>query len=286
MISSAPPSYLEAVDGKPEACGAGGQPNFCTQCGHASSGGAYCGNCGLLLVQTTQPVGYGGPQMPASPPIIQPQQPVEVFPPSLTVDIEHKHDMAYKDGNRLIYDFEKVGCCPWDRPGLQPQVKDQLPWELEQKGITAHQWREWMMALMENQKRAPSVVGCLCIFCFPAGLVQSILCACLCPISMDQPLKCLPCFYGDWYVGLRQWQDNVNAVLNRHGMHVKLMTYKPHNRAPKSKMHANRVTGKDEKYEMSFMVISLTPEETEKLKYESWDHGVNDTCTSGIGRCL
>ena len=139
---------------------------------------------------------------------------------------------------------------------------------------------------MKIQKRAPSIVGCLCMFCIPGGVAQSILCALFCPISMDHCLTCLPCFYGDWYVGLKKWQDDVNFILNQHDMHVKLITYKPWQKAPMSKLHGSRVAGKDHNYEMSMMVISLTEDETEKLKIESWDQGVHDTCTSGIGRLL
>ena len=103
---------------------------------------------------------------------------------------------------------------------------------------------------------------------------------------MDHCLKRLPCCYGDWYAGMRKWQDEVNSVLNQYDMHVKLMTYKPGSRAPKSKLYGTRIAGKGQDYEMSMMVISLTPDETEKLQIESWDHGVNDGCTSGIGRLL
>ena len=94
------------------------------------------------------------------------------------------------------------------------------------------------------------------------------------------------CCYGDWYVGLHKWQADVNSVLNHHNMHVKLMTYKPWQKAPKSMLHGSRIAGKDHNYEMSMMVISLTEDETQKLKMESWDQGVNDGCTSGIGRVL
>ena len=69
-------------------------------------------------------------------------------------------------------------------------------------------------------------------------------------------------------------------------MHLKLMTYKPWQKAPMSIMRQDRTTGKDHNYEMSMMVIALTEEEAMKLKCESWDHGVNDGCTSGIGRIL
>ena len=194
--------------------------------------------------------------------------------------------MAYKVGNRLIYDFEKIACCPWQLVGIDTRVKDQLPWELMAKGITTYQWRDWMLELMKIQKMATSIVGCLCIFCFPGFVPQSILCALFCPISMDHFFKWLPCCYGDWYVELRRWQNNVNFVLNQNDMHLKLITYKPWQKAPKSKLHGDRIAGKNHDYEMSMMVISLTEAETEKLKIQSWDQGVNDTCTSGIGRVL
>ena len=194
--------------------------------------------------------------------------------------------MAYKEGDRLIYDFEKVPCCPFETVGLDPKVAESIPWELEDAGITEDQWRRWMNELMEIQKLSPSVAGCLCMFCFPGFIPQSLLCALFCPISMDHPCSCLPCCYGDWYAGLRNWQREVNEVLNLRDMHLKLMTYKPWQKAPMSIMRQDRTTGKDDNYEMSMMVIALTEEEAMKLKCESWDHGVNDGCTSGIGRIL
>jgi len=285
MESSDPPTYKEATT-PPNVVS--NQTSFCQHCGKAAFGGNYCAYCGRLLVQTAQPVS-SGPQISYNklPPIANMQQPAIIaLPTSTEPDIQHKNDLAYKDGNRLIYDFEKVACCPGQIVGLDPRVKDELPWELESKGITKDQWRDWMVLLMDNQKLAPSIAGCLCMFCCPGLIPQSILCAMFCPISMNHCLKWLPCCYGDWYIGLRRWQDDVNYVLNQHDMHVKLMTYKPFQKAPKSKMHGSRIAGKDHNYEMSMMVISLTETETEKLKMESWDHGVNDGCTSGIGRIL
>ena len=57
-------------------------------------------------------------------------------------------------------------------------------------------------------------------------------------------------------------------------------------RAPKSVGYNDRVAGKDENYEMSMLIIALTATESQKLMEESWDEGVNDGCTSGIGRIL
>ena len=59
------------------------------------------------------------------------------LPPITTVQQAefHKYDMAYKDGNRLIYDSEKVACCPGQVVGLDPLVADAIPWELEKEGI-------------------------------------------------------------------------------------------------------------------------------------------------------
>ena len=295
MESTEPPTYVEATNSSPSAppilnyCNIiGVEGNSCNDCGYEASCGNYCPNCGRLLVQTTQPMS-SAQQLNHNnklPPINTQRQTMIAIPSPARPDTKHKYDMAYKVGNRLIYDFEKVACCPWQVVGVDPRVKDQLPWELDQIGITADQWRNWMLELMENQKRAPSIVGCLSMFCLPGFVAQSILCAMLCPISMDHGLKWLPCCYGDWYAGLRRWQDDVNIVLNRNDMHVKLITYKPWQKAPNSKLHGNRIAGKDHNYEMCMMIISLTEAETEKLKMESWDHGVHDTCTSGIGRIL
>ena len=195
-------------------------------------------------------------------------------------------DMAVVQGNRLIIDFEKVSCCMLNEVGLHPQVKHNIPLEISSKGISEHTWFKWMSQLDEIQKKSPSICGCLIMFCFPGGLVQSILCALLCPLSMDHCFSRLPCCYGDWYGALRGWMDDVNNTLNRVDMHAKLMTYKPFNNAPKSRLFGDRTSGKDHNYEMSFLVIALTKDESMKLQQESWDHGVNDKCTSGIGRCL
>ena len=124
------------------------------------------------------------------------------------------------------------------------------------------------------------------MFCLPGFIPQFFFCLFFCPISMDHSFKWLPCCYGDWHVGLQKWQDDVNFVLNRNDMHVKLITYKPWQIAPKSKLHYRRIVGKNHDYEMSMMVISLTKAETEKLKMQSWNQGVNNTYISGIGRVL
>ena len=321
MESTDPPTYIEATNMSPPTAPQFLETKSCSDCGDLASYGNYCHNCGRLLVQTTQPMS-SAPQLNTNntklPPITTrvvggsansggsrltdlpqsvtaPQAPTDLntqrqtmvaIPSPVTLDTKHKYDMAYKVENRLIYDFEKVACCPWQVVGLATGVEHQLPWELATKGITANQWRDWMLELMENQKRAPSIVGCLSMFCLPGFIPQSILCVLFCPISMDHSFKWLPCCYGDWYAGLRKWQDDVNSVLNRNDMHVKLITYKPWQKAPNSKLHGNRIAGKNHDYEMSMMVISLTEDETEKLKMQSWDQGVNDTCTSGIGRVL
>ena len=195
-------------------------------------------------------------------------------------------DMAVKQGNRLIIDFEKVACCMLREVGLHPHVKHNIPLEIEAKGITDDTWLQWMSKLDKIQKKAPSVCGCLIMFCFPGLFVQSTLCALLCPLSMDHMFSWLPCCYGDWYAALRRWMDEVNATLNQIDMHAELMTYKPFNNAPRSRLFGDRTAGKDHNYEMSFLVIALTKEESVKLQQEGWDHGVNDKCTSGIGRCL
>merc|ERR1719427_751714 len=92
---------------------------------------------------------------------------------------------------------------------------------------------------------------------------------------------------GDWYQALRTWQDTVNRELNSLGMHAKLVTYRPHWNAPRSKLYEERTRGKNHKYEMSFLVVSLTQEESEVLKEESWNHGVVCTCLLGCqGRCV
>lgn len=136
-------------------------------------------------------------------------------------------DKGKKIGDRLIIDFEKASCCPWELVGLDPDCKNYIPEELRKKGITQNMWVEWCHDLMKIQKKAPSIAGCLCIFCFPGFIPQCILCAMFCPTSANHCLKWLPCFYGDWYEGLEKWQREVNEVLNPLDMHAKLRTYKP-----------------------------------------------------------
>ena len=136
-------------------------------------------------------------------------------------------DKAIRIGDRLIIDFEKIACCPWQTVGLDKDCRNYIPEELRLKGITQDMWEEWCDKLMKHQKKATSIAGCLCLFCFPGFIPQCILCAIFCPISADHPLKFLPCCYGDWYVGLNKWQREVNRVLNPKDMHAKLRTYKP-----------------------------------------------------------
>ena len=136
-------------------------------------------------------------------------------------------DKGKKIGNRLIIDFEKVSCCPWERVGLDPDCKNYIPEELRVKGISQDMWEDWCDDLMKVQNKAPSVGGCLCMFCFPGLIPQSFLCMIFCPLSADHCLKWLPCCYGDWHVALEKWQRKVNAVLNKKDLHAKLKTYKP-----------------------------------------------------------
>ena len=139
-------------------------------------------------------------------------------------------DKAVRIGNRLVLDFEKHACLPCNVVGLDQDCKYYIPHELAEKGITASQWHEWCRDLDKVQRKSPSIYGCVCLFCFPAGLVQSILCAALCPISAHHCLDWLPCCYGDWHYGIARWQSKVNETLLAKSMMCKLKTYKPHNR--------------------------------------------------------
>ena len=199
-------------------------------------------------------------------------------------------DMGVRVGERLIYDFEKLGthCCGIGA-GIHPQVKREVPIELSSKGITGEEWYHWMSELNEIQILSPSEGGMRIMFCFPGLCVQALLCSIFCPVSMNHCLSWLPCCYGDWYDELREWMRTVNKTLNTHGMHAKILTYKPYTSAPNSKLYQLRVSSRPRDnrytYEMTFLVIALTPNESKILKYESWDHGVNDCTTAGIGRC-
>ena len=136
-------------------------------------------------------------------------------------------DKAVRIGDRLIIDFEKIACCPWEVVGLDSHCRDHIPRELSVKGISQDTWTEWCDELMQAQKKSSSIVGCLCIFCFPGFIPQCILCTIFCPISAAHCLTWLPCCYGDWYVTLGKWMRKVNRELNQKDMHAKLKTYKP-----------------------------------------------------------
>ena len=141
-----------------------------------------------------------------------------------------RQDKSLRQGDRLIIDFEKVSCCPWETTGLPADCEDYIPEELYSKGITNQMWHEWCTKLNGIQAKSPSVAGCLCLFCIPGFIAQCVLCAIYSPTSAHHPCDCLPCFYGDWYHELKKWQRNVNYELNKRGMHAKLKTYKPHSR--------------------------------------------------------
>uniref|UniRef100_A0A7M5URM1 Uncharacterized protein n=1 Tax=Clytia hemisphaerica TaxID=252671 RepID=A0A7M5URM1_9CNID len=317
MAMPEPPPY-SATQGYPGM----ERPNFCSKCGtnvDMNPAVYHCTSCGNNVIPAPQSY-YVTPQPGNAPPlphhvVVQPgnhtppmlvntkqPEPVTKQPTgdgvnpafiatgegsSSSVVTQAGSGLIYyvvKD-NRLIIDFEKVSCCPWQTVGIRPENINQVPQQLATKGINGDQWKKWMIDLMKVQKKAPSVVGCLTIFCCPGFLAQTVLCAMLCPTSMSHPLDCLPCCYGDWYTGLKAWLNDVNAVLNPKDMHAKFMTYKQHSNAPRSRFYADRTAGKKNgEYEMSFLAISLTKSASEKLISESWDHGVNDGCTSGIGR--
>lgn len=203
-----------------------------------------------------------------------------------TYQPNNPNDMSVLIGDRLIYDFERSSCWPGQVTGLEAQVKDNVHPLLVERGVTAQQWHQWMSELERAQEKAGSVAGCLCTACFPFGVIQTLVCLMCCPLSMNHALSWLPCCYGDWYEALRKWTDNVNGTLRTMGMYAQLVTYKPFSLAPKSKFYARRSAGKGRDYEMSFLVIALTPTESATLEQEGWDHGVHDACMSGRGRCL
>ena len=277
---AAPPPYSDATSSLFQASN---KPNFCSNCGKKLDS-TLCPTCGLYAVPPPEPI-QTQPGIGFSPSSVTPitqETHNECIPTQSTSSLQF-----YKIfDNRLIIDFEKVSCTPCQTVGIFDQNLRSCPDPVKKKGISDAQWKKWMEDLMEVQRKAPSVLGCLTIFCFPGFLPQSIICAMCCPTSSSHPLDCLPCFYGDWYRGLDKWMKTVNMELNKIDMHAKLLTYKPHSRAPKSMFHGQRVTGKDHNYEMSFLAIGLNKAASEKLISESWDHGVNDGCMSGHGRIL
>lgn len=211
--------------------------------------------------------------------------------PLSALKLDELGDLGIRVDDRLIYDFEKLGvniCEIGD--GLHPHVKRQLPSELSEKGITQEEWYTWMHSLNEIQLLSPSESGLKLLYCFPGLCVQALCCSMFCPLSMNHCLSSLPVCYGNWYDELRNWMGRVNKTLNENGMHAKLMTYKPYTLAPKSKLYDVRLRHRSRdtiySYEMTFLMIALTPEESKRLKFELWDHGVDDWSTAGIGRCV
>jgi len=306
IMEHAPPPYSIAAPNYPatQIPDPPERQSFCSKCGSKLKEEVNnCTLCGQQIVISMQPVAmYGNyilppplqtyahtPLQPTSTPGAQPatilQQPISGSSHDIPKSTLNMELYIIKD-NRLIIDFEKVSCLPCQTVGVDPRVFNNAPSPLKLKGITDPQWRKWMEDLMEVQKKAPSIVGCMTIFCFPGLLIQTILCACFCPTSASHVLDCLPCFYGDWHSALKAWMESVNKELNPIDMHAKLLTYKPHNSAPRSILYGDRTAGKNGDYEMSFLVIGLEKQASEKLMIESWDHGVNDGCTSGIGRVL
>jgi len=189
-------------------------------------------------------------------------------------------------GDRLIFDFEK-----WRQggheTGLLPQeAKMQAPAELKDR-VSDGKWREWMAELDAAHSKGRSISELALLYFFPGCGLQYICCCLCCPISMSHSCDFLPWCLGDWHGGLRQWAENVSEYLESFGMHAKLVTYQPYWDAPRSKMYDQRVYRKNHKYEMSFLVISLSHEESEKLRGEDWNHGVRCTCLLGCkGRAV
>lgn len=209
------------------------------------------------------------------------------FEENLPAQPEPAQDMAARIGDRLIYDFEKHACCRnTEVIGLPVRAKHVLAVELLQRDISRGEWYEWLEELEEIQSHSPTICCVLSTLCFPFSLAQCLFCVMCCPLSRRHPLDFLPCCFGDWHDALREWMLKVNRTLNSRGMHAKFITYKPFPTAPRSKLYDQRICEKNQDYEMSFLAISLTEAESRILREESWDHGVNDGCTSGIGRVI
>ena len=224
------------------------------------------------------------PEIPGKDVITEQPTPDEFYedPKRRLRDVEK---LYFREGDRLIYDFEKIAFCWGDHGGLDIGVENQVPEELAEKGITLHEWYGWMSELREVQKMSPTYTGLSFMCCCPLTVLQTIFCVLCCPLSMNHPLKCLPCCHGDWYEGLHKWTEQVNRVLNKIDMYAKLMTYKPYTVAPMSRSHAGRIVHRcGSCYEMSFLVIALTEEESKRLMLERWDHGTNGKCLSCVGR--
>ena len=106
---------------------------------------------------------------------VQTYQTTENFQANAVTHLGFRADMAVRIGDRLIIDFEKLSCCMFEKSGLHPQVKHNIPTEIKSKEITPQIWMNWMSELDEIQQMASSVCGCLMLFCVPCGVMQSIL---------------------------------------------------------------------------------------------------------------
>lgn len=133
---------------------------------------------------------------------------------------EDGEKMYTRVGDRIVFDYEKLVCgsscvscgtCCGTEAGLHPDAKDRVPTELREKGITDAKWAEWMHDLDAAQSLAKSLAQYGCMYFFPGGGLQYILCCLLCPLSMNHSCAVLPCCMGDWYEALRRWMDQVIA---------------------------------------------------------------------------
>ena len=219
---------------------------------------------------------------PTAPDVIYSQPGSYLKPRGTITDVEI---LYHRSGDRLIYDFEKIAVCWGQQSGLNLEVEDNIPQELLERGILPSDWSRWIRELRDTQTLSPTYSGLACICCFPGFLIQTLFCSLCCPISYNHPLTCLPCCYGDWHKSLEDWMRRVNRTLNRHGMHAKFLTHRPPPDTAISKNHTDRVKHKPKScYEMSFLVISLTVEESAKLQKENWAHGTDYWFMPCLGR--
>ena len=203
--------------------------------------------------------------------------------------IENKDATVYvRIGDRLVFDYERLACRCGQPSGIHPDTKHQLPTELQEKGITANTWLQWLTELDDIQSTVRSQMEYLALGCFPGLWFQLLAMICCCPISRPNLCDWLPCCMGHWHQALHDWLEKINGPLGVHGMHAKFVTYRPIFDAPRSKFFEERTQGKNPReYEMSFLVISLTQSETNILQEESWDHMVSAKwCISLQGRVI
>jgi len=183
--------------------------------------------------------------------------------PSCGINAVDQAKFCYKCGNSLIPTYPKAPKRKKKRIKIPMRnifdSDDPLPYhamrnppsELTERGISRHQWKNWMKGLKAAKRKAPcggdedldSCCFCL-IFCFPFFIPQCLF--------MTQCPVCNPewdCVYSGFQIAHRDWLALVNSELEPKGCYMKILS---------------RLKGSHREYRT--LVIALTNSEIQKLK--------------------